>query len=133
MFLDYIGGMTAYRVEVTRDGKWWMVAIPEVDGLTQARRLEEAPLMARDYIAVSLDVPIEEVDVAVAVIDVDGINILDAITKLEAERAEAEAARDQVAEDTRRLAQTLAGKKIPVRDIGAILGVSHQRAHQLVG
>ncbi|WP_191282820.1 HicB family toxin-antitoxin system [Pseudolysinimonas yzui] len=125
--------MTAYRVEVTRDGKWWMVAIPEVDGLTQARRLEEAPLMARDYIAVSLDVPIEEVDVAVAVIDVDGINILDAITKLEAERAEAEAARDQVAEDTRRLAQTLAGKKIPVRDIGAILGVSHQRAHQLVG
>lgn len=133
MHLDYIGGMTAYRVEVTRDGKWWMVAIPAIDGLTQARRLEEAPLMAREYIAVSLDVPIEEVEVTVAVIDVDGVNILDAITKLETERAEAEAARDQVAENTRRLAQTLAGKKIPVRDIGAILGVSHQRAHQLVG
>jgi hypothetical protein len=125
--------MTAYRVEVTRDGKWWMVAIPEIDGLTQARRLEEAPLMARDYIAISLEVPIEEVEVAVAVIDVDGINVLDALAKLESEKAEAEAARDQVAEDTRRLAQALAGKKVPVRDIGAILGVSHQRAHQLVG
>jgi len=125
--------MTTYRVEVTRDGKWWMVAIPEIDGLTQARRLEEAPLMARDYIAISMEVPIEEVEVTVAVVDVDGINVLDALAKLESEKAEAEAARDQVAEDTRRLAQALAGKRVPVRDIGAILGVSHQRAHQLVG
>lgn len=125
--------MTAYRVEVTRDGKWWMVAIPEIDGLTQARRLEEAPIMARDYIALSLDVPIDDVDVTVTVIDVDGVNVLDSITNLEAEKAAAEAARDRVAEDTRRLARALADKKVPVRDIGAILGVSHQRAHQLVG
>jgi hypothetical protein len=125
--------MTAYRVEVIRDGKWWMVAIPEIDGLTQARRLEEAALMARDYIAISLDVPIEEVDVTVAVIDVDGVNIAEELARLAAERAEVEAARDRVAEETRRLAKALAGKKVPVRDIGAILGVSHQRAHQLVG
>lgn len=26
-----------YNAEVTRDGKWWMVAIPELDGLTQAQ------------------------------------------------------------------------------------------------
>jgi outer membrane protein TolC len=58
-----------------------------------------------------------------------GVDILDALAKLESARAEAEAARDQVAEDTRRLAQALAGKKVPVRDIG----VSRQRAHQLVG
>jgi hypothetical protein len=125
--------MTAYRVEVARDGKWWMVAIPEIDGLTQARRLEEAALMARDYIAISLEVPIEEVEVTIAVIDVDGVNIAEELARLAAERAEVEAARDRVAEETRRLAKALAGKKVPVRDIGAILGVSHQRAHQLVG
>jgi len=125
--------MTAYRVEVTREGKWWMVAIPELDGLTQARRLEEAPLMARDYIAVALDVPLSDVEVTVAVVDVDGVNVTEALAMLESEKAEAEAARERVAQDTRRLAKTLAAKKVPVRDIGAILGVSHQRAHQLVG
>jgi hypothetical protein len=125
--------MTEYRVEVTREGKWWMVAIPELDGLTQARRLEEAPLMARDYIAVTLDVDPSEVDVRVAGVDVDGMNVTEALALLETEKAEADAARDRVAEDTRRLARTLAEKKVPVRDIGAILGVSHQRAHQLAG
>jgi hypothetical protein len=124
--------MTRYRVEVTRDGKWWMVAIPELDGLTQARRLEEAPRMARDYIAIVLDVPIAEVDVDLAVIDVDGVDVVEAVAKLDAEKAEVDAARERVANDTRSLAKALAGKKVPVRDIGAILGVSHQRAHQLV-
>lgn len=124
--------MTRYRVEVTRDGKWWMVAIPELDGLTQARRLEEAPRMARDYIAIVLDVPIAEVDVDLAVIDVDGVDVVEAVAKLDAEKAEVDAARERVANDTRLLAKALAGKKVPVRDIGAILGVSHQRAHQLV-
>ena len=125
--------MTAYRVEVTREGKWWMVSVPELDGLTQARRLEDASAMAREYIAVTLDIPTSDVELNVAVIDVDGVNVADEIARLEAEKLEAEAARERVAEDTRRLAQTLAGKKVPVRDIGAILGVSHQRAHQLVG
>ncbi len=124
--------MTRYRVEVTRDGKWWMVAIPELDRFTQARRLEEAPRMARDYIAIVLDVPIAEVDVDLAVIDVDGVDVVEAVAKLDAEKAEVDAARERVANDTRSLAKALAGKKVPVRDIGAILGVSHQRAHQLV-
>lgn len=124
--------MTEYRVEVTREGKWWMIAIPELDGLTQARRLEDAPLMAREYIAVTLDRAIDDVDVRVALVDVDGINVTEALARLDAERAAADAARDRVADDTRRLATTLAAKKVPVRDIGAILGVSHQRAHQLV-
>lgn len=124
--------MTEYRVEVTREGKWWMIAIPELDGLTQARRLEDAPLMARDYIAVTLDREIDDVHVRVALVDVDGINVTEALARLDAERAAADAARDRVADDTRRLATTLASKKVPMRDIGAILGVSHQRAHQLV-
>src|SRR5690242_16479877 len=46
-----------YMVTVTREGKWWMVHIPELDGLTQARNLGEVEAQARDYIAVWLDVP----------------------------------------------------------------------------
>lgn len=123
--------MNDYNVIVTREGKWWMVHIPEIDGLTQARRLEEAPKMAREYIAVTLDLPQGQVSVSVSVIDVDGVNVTAEVERIEAERAEAEAARERAAEDTRRLARTLAIKNVPVRDIGVILGVSYQRAHQL--
>ena len=59
--------MTIYDVSVTRDGKWWMVAIPALGGLTQARRFSEAADMAREYIAVTLDVPIETLEINVTV------------------------------------------------------------------
>jgi len=55
----------SYQVTVRRDGKWWMVAIPELDGLTQAKRLADAELMAREYIASTLDVAIDSVSVDV--------------------------------------------------------------------
>lgn len=103
--------MSAYRIDVTREGKWWMVSIPEFDGLTQARRIEDATLMAREHIAVALDVAISEVEVTIGLIDVDGINLSEAIAELEAEKVATEAARDRVAEYTRQLAKTLAGKR----------------------
>jgi hypothetical protein len=55
--------MLTYDIEVTRDGKWWMIHIPVLDGLTQARFPGEIEDMARDYIAVTTDTPIEEIRV----------------------------------------------------------------------
>jgi hypothetical protein len=52
-----------YDSEVTRDGRWWMIHIRALDGLTQARFPGEIEEMARDYIAVSTDTPIEDVEV----------------------------------------------------------------------
>lgn len=46
-----------FDVEVSREGRWWMVRIPEIDGLTQARSEDQVRRMARDYIALTLDVP----------------------------------------------------------------------------
>lgn len=48
--------MMTYKVEVYRDGRWWMVRIPEIDGLTQARSLAAVAPMARSYIALWRDV-----------------------------------------------------------------------------
>jgi hypothetical protein len=62
--------VTEYSAIVTREGKWWMISIPEIDGLTQARRLDDASKMAREYIAVTLDVPMSKIEVAVAVTDI---------------------------------------------------------------
>lgn len=125
--------MKRYRVTVSREGRWWMVAIPEVDGLTQARRLSEAALMAREYIAVTLDVSLDDVAVDVHVEKVGPVtDIEDRLAAIEAERARAAALERQATAEAARLARDLVAAQVPLRDIGAILGVSHQRAHQLV-
>lgn len=123
--------MRRYQVTVTRDGKWWMVHIPEVDGLTQARRLSDAGEMAREYIAAALDVEFAEVEVEVHVASVAGIDVDARLKAIEDERARAKELERRASEEAAQLAKELA-KQIPLRDVGAVLGVSYQRAHQLV-
>ena len=59
--------MATYAVSVTREGRWWMVRVPEIDQVTQARRLSEVTRAARELIAVTLDVPMSTVGVRVRV------------------------------------------------------------------
>ena len=47
--------MHEYKVEVTREGRWWMINVPEIDQLTQARRITEIVPMAESLIAVRID------------------------------------------------------------------------------
>jgi len=58
--------MHEYKIEIVRDGRWWMVHVPEIDGVTQARRLSEAETMAREYIALDQGVPYDEIKVETA-------------------------------------------------------------------
>lgn len=123
---------TTYAATATREGKWWMVSIPALDGLTQARRLTEADLMAREWISATLDIPIEDIEVEVAVERIGDLAVAAALSTIEDMRAAAaEAERDAMAGMVA-LAKSLAAMAVPVRDIGAALGVSFQRAHQLV-
>lgn len=57
----------AYAVNVTRDGEWWMMAVPAIDGLTQARRLSDVERMARELVAVETGADLADVAVAVRV------------------------------------------------------------------
>lgn len=54
-----------YDIYVTRDRHWYMVHIPELDGLTQACSRGEVEPMAREYISLAADVPFERVSVRV--------------------------------------------------------------------
>jgi predicted RNase H-like HicB family nuclease len=66
-----------YVVHARRDGAWWALEIPEVPGaLSQARTLEEAPTMAREVIALMLDVPQSEVEVEIVPVPV-GLRLKD--------------------------------------------------------
>lgn len=67
-----------YRVDVYRDGRWWMIRVPELDGyvsadggrfpdeaITQAESRDEVEAQARDFIASMTDVEVSSVGLEV--------------------------------------------------------------------
>lgn len=124
--------MTRYDAIATRDGKWWMISIPSIDGLTQARRLSEATEMAREYIAVSQDIPLDAVGVDLRFAPIGDVDdVTDRVAAIAAERRQAAALEAEAIARATDLAHDLVAADVPIRDIGAILGVSYQRVHQL--
>jgi predicted RNase H-like HicB family nuclease len=118
-----------YDVIAHRDGGWWSVEIPGVNGgiWTQGRTLAEAEMMAHDAIALTLDVPGDAVAVALRVGDLD-----DALARVrEAREARAAAAAAEQATLTE-VARKLTERGISQRDAARILGLSHQRVSQLL-
>lgn len=123
--------MKTYRVIVSRDGRWWMISVPEVEGLTQARRLADVEQMARELIAVTLDVRLSEVAVDVNFGDIDGIPVGSCIETISKEKEEAARLEEDATAKTKTLVKQLVAHKVPLRDIGEMLGLSFQRVHQL--
>lgn len=125
--------MKTYQLVIYRDGRWWMVSVPEIDGLTQARNLKEAEAMGRDLIAITLDVPIDSFDVEVSLASIGDVErISDQVTQIAARRRTAEQLEQEASEQAIQLAKKLSAQNVSMRDIGTILGISHQRANQLV-
>jgi hypothetical protein len=54
-----------FDIAITRDGGWWMIHIPEIDGMTRAHRRAEVELMARECIAVRTGIPLGYITVRV--------------------------------------------------------------------
>ena len=126
--------MHQYKVDITREGRWWMVHIPEIDGLTQARRLAEAPMMAREYIALDRGIPLREVNVEVASVRIDqpgSRELLDSANHIKQMRAQANDLERKSAARARDYANWLVTHGVPVRDIAALLEISPQRVSQL--
>ena len=120
----------AYRVDVDRDGRFWRVRIPEAERSTQARHLREVELMARDLIAVMKDVPPDSFELDVH-IKLPG-DIRQELARSAELREQASSAQTEAARLSRDAARRLYDQGLPLRDIGQILGVSFQRAKQLV-
>ena len=56
--------MKTYNATATREGRWWIVDVPDI-GVTQGRTTREAERMAADLVAIMLDIPVEQVTVNV--------------------------------------------------------------------
>lgn len=57
--------MNVYEAKARPDGTLWFIEIPELGLVTQARTVDEIEGMAREVIAISLDVPPEAFGVQV--------------------------------------------------------------------
>ncbi|MGN6760163.1 MAG: antitoxin HicB [Leifsonia sp.] len=114
----------------SREGRWWLVRVPALDAVTQARSLAEIPVMARDLVAALLDVDIDELTVNVS---------FELPEDVATTWAEAEALRAQAAEAERRAAALrrsavralLRDAHMSQAEAGAVLGLSKQRVQQL--
>lgn len=121
--------MKTYEANVERDGRFWLIRIAGV-GNTQARNLRELDAMAKDLIAIVKGVDPERIEVHFDVrVPTSARCHLERAEKL---RAQSTQANSQAAQEVRAAARELSSSGMPLRDIGAVLGVSYQRAHQLV-
>lgn len=121
-----------HRVEVARSGRWWAITVPELGGVfSQARRLDQVDAMAREAIALMLD--IDPADVGELDIEVEPpARVVDVLEALKRSEVQAEEARETLVETRRRAAEELRAAGLPLRDVGELLGVTHQRVSQIL-
>lgn len=121
--------MNKYQAFVQKSGKYWAVEVPEF-GCTQARTWSEIESMAVDYVHCYTDIPHEHIEVE---IHFKFAPTLDKnISRAVLARTEARRAAELAAQETKAVAVELFNEGCSIREIGQILEVSHQRAHQLV-
>ncbi len=122
---------TLYTARAKRDGKWWSISVADLPGaLTQVRRLDQAEAMAREVIALVLDVPEDAFDVMVTPDLTESQRAaLDALDEAKANYEKAAAAMTKRQQDVAALLVREDG--LTVRDAAEVLGVSFQRVSQL--
>jgi predicted RNase H-like HicB family nuclease len=122
---------SSYTVSAERHGDWWAITVDELRGVfSQARRLTQVESMARDAIALFLEVPTDSFGLSVREkLTPDAERVVAAAKEA---RAAAIAHQEVASERSRAAARTLAEQGLPQRDIGRLLDLSHQRVAQLL-
>lgn len=120
-----------YTVRAQRDGKWWVLSVPDVPGaVAQVRRLDQASEEIRSAIAMILEVAEAGVEIE---LDVElPEEELARLLEVRAMQAESERLRDEAARSSRLFVARLSEHGMTVRDIGVVMGTSPQRAQQLL-
>lgn len=129
---------TVYDVDAYREGKWWIIRIPALDnfngnieGITQARRIEDIDKEAIDYICTVADVNPSSVAIKTT-IWVGKINISDRIHDVAKKREKVNEESQKLSNISYSISKELSENDIPMRDISKVLGVSHQRVHDIL-
>ena len=122
--------MITLHVNATRNKRGWTLVGVEYGAVSEVTRLDQAVEDMREPLAYLSGLPEDAFDIKV----IPEIPQTYYSERAEADRfwREADTARSLAAEHSRKAARVLAGEGLPLRDIGQIMGISYQRAHQLV-
>ncbi|GAA1361773.1 hypothetical protein GCM10009596_20390 [Arthrobacter rhombi] len=116
-----------------RSQGWWAVEVPEVVGLhTQVKRLDQVPKMVAEAASLLTGKPESDFDVEVLPDLPDDSELTKAVAEYVAKQIKLRELQREVQGEARAVATALHAKGVTYREIGAVLGVSHQRVHQLV-
>lgn len=123
--------VSRYTVTAERSGRWWSLQAVEAPGaLSQVSRLDQAEQII-EAIAFVTGEPEDEISITVR-----PVNLPDSwrghLERAVALRADAAHYNTRAADEYRAAARALAAAGLSVRDIGVMMEVSPQRAHQLL-
>ncbi len=120
------------EVDVVRSGRWWAISVPSMPLVfSQCRRLEQVDQFAREAIALARGCADDEVGQLDVRVTAPG-SVAPLIEHAERASATARVATAEALRARREAARALAERSYPTRDIGALLGISHQRVSQLL-
>lgn len=111
---------TTYPAIARKGDHYWLVEVAELGYTTQARRLSEIELMARDLVAVMLQVDAATVQIRVDLQLPDQFTVhADAAERLRAQAAQANTA---AAAESRAAAQALRNAGLGLKEISEVMG-----------
>jgi hypothetical protein len=120
--------MKTYNATATREGRWWVVEVPEI-GVTQGRTTREAERMAADLVAIMLDTSVEQVSVNV------NFRLSDELTNevriARQAQKDADKAQRDAADRSRAAIRHILATGLSKQDAARVLGISAQRVSQL--
>ncbi|HEY0616314.1 MAG TPA: type II toxin-antitoxin system HicB family antitoxin [Kribbella sp.] len=126
--------MTTYHARGTREGDQWLADVPELEGTqTYAASLTALDRHVREAIVLAADLPDDAMAGLELVWSYDiGNQLGEQAAAIRAERAALTEQEKQLDQATRELAAKLTKDLgYSVRDVGPLLGISHQRVSQL--
>lgn len=126
-----VEAMTTYTVTAERGRRWWLLQCVEHPGaISEVIRLDQAADAMREAIAF-----VAEVDPATVEVDLRPVvptAVTEHVQAAAHYREQAHGANRSAAQESRAAARALRDSGLSVRDVGTVLGISHQRAHQLL-
>ncbi|WP_410576471.1 hypothetical protein [Amycolatopsis sp. lyj-108] len=120
--------MKTYHAEVTRDGRFWLIRVREIDRSTQALRYKDVVTMANELIEI-MDGAEDEYDLHLEVHLPSSVK--DHQARAEVLREEAQRKQAEAAAEHRAAVQELLALGVSQREAGKVLGMSFQRVSQL--
>ena len=122
-----------FKAHATPYNGWWAITVNDVLNSTintQARRIDRIEAMARDAIALGLEVPADSFDVEVSFTIDDVLQAL--ITEARLSSLIAQEAQTTAAKKTKAAVKVLHKQGFSTRDSGTLIGLSAQRISQLL-